>query len=522
MTEADAPPTSPLPVLLPPPPLPAPPRDALPLLLTVGLSLLAVALTRNSDFGLNGLLLYAALVGSVLAVLRWRGVQLQKSALGVLGLGLACGLGVAVRSGPLMTGLNLLALAVALALGTAYAALPGLSSVGVGGVLLTGLLSMGRMVYGFPTLLGRFPWTRLRGRPQQRHYGGRMLVGVLLTIPVLLVFGALLSSADERFGQLLSRLFEWNLGDLPSILLQLGVWLFFLGGLVYAALLARRAAPDLSHLESATPRLGLIELGLPLISLSLLFCVYLGLQASSFFGSALVVGLTYSEAARQGFGQLTAVAALTLALLLLTHTLLRRELRLGWPYRLISAAVLLPLSLVILSAYLKLSGYISAYGLSEIRVLGALFLSWVSVSLLAFALLGWRGRLERFAYFSLISGLSFIAGLNVVNPGRLIASVNIQRDIEDVRTSQRSSHQEANFFQLLDLGADAVPLITANLNRLTSAGNSVSTASEDYPSKPSRGQAEQALRERFPSSADWRSWNWARWRAGKQVESLGY
>ncbi|WP_161882687.1 DUF4153 domain-containing protein [Deinococcus alpinitundrae] len=518
MTEPPAPLASPL-TVVPPPPAP---RDALPLALTAGLALLALALTYRSDgAGLNVALIDAALSGALIWTVRYRGTRPQPAALLVLGLGLVCALGLVWRGGDLMTGLNALGALMALSLGAAFVRLPGLARLGTGEVLTALLLSGGRAVYGFPTAFFRFPWARLRGGLRQRQQGGRVLVGVLLTIPVLLVFGALLGSADERFGKLLARLLTWNLGDLPNLTLQLGCWLFFLGGFSHAALLARRAAPDLSDVERAVPKLGLIELGLPLLSLSLLFCVYLGLQASSFFGRDLEAGLTYSAAAWQGFGQLAAVAALTLALLLLSHTLLRRELRLNLAYRLIGAAVLLPLSLLIVSAYLKLSAYISAYGLSEIRVLGALFLGWVSVSLLAFAVLGWRGRLERFAYFSLISGLGLIAGLNVVNPGRLIAAVNIQRDVQDVRTAERGSRQAASFSPLLDLGADAVPLIVAHLGALTFPGGALSTASgQDL--KPSRGQAEQRLREHFPPSADWRSWNWARWRAQQQVERLGY
>ncbi len=506
MTQSDAPPES------------RPPRNAAPLLLTALLSVLALALTYHAGgVGLNAALIYAALTGTLIWTLRLEQTKPQPAALAVLGLGLACAVGLAVRGGALMGGLNALGALTALSLGTAFLRRPGLTRLGTGEVLLSLALSAGRTVYGFPSAFLRFPWARLRGGAWQRQHGGRVLIGVLLSVPVLLVFGALLSAADERFGQMLSGLLEWNLGDWPSLLLQLGTWAFVLGGLVYAALLARRAAPDLSDLERLAPKLGLIELGLPLLSLSGLFCTYLAVQASSFFGNAVDLGLTYSEAARQGFGQLSAVAALMLALLLLTHTLLRRELRLTLAYRLISAAVLLPLALLIVSAYLKLSLYISAYGLSEIRVLGAVFLAWVSVSLCAFAALGWQGRLERFAYFSLISGLSMIAGLNVINPGRLIASVNISRDLQDVRSSQRESRQDASFFQLLDLGADAAPLIVANLSRLTVPGG---VSSSDV--NPSRAQAEQMLRERYPLPTDWRSWNWAQWRARTVVRGLGY
>ena len=260
---------------------------------------------------------------------------------------------------------------------------------------------------------------------------------------------------------------------------------------------------------------------MPLLSLSVLFCAYLGLQASYFFGSGLHAGLTYAESVRRGFGELSAVAALTLVLLLLAHTLLRRDLRLGLAYRAISAAVLLPLALLIVSAYQKLSAYVQAYGLSEIRVLGAVFLGWVTLSLLAFAVLGWQGKLERFAYFSLITGLSVIAGLNIANPGRLIAGVNVNRAVIDTRTGQRSDRQQANFYHLLSLGADAVPIIAANLERLTRPGAPANTSTSETVA-PTLAQARQILRERFIGAApDWRSWNLARARARRAVLEMG-
>ena len=512
-----APPGSPL-QPAPPLPPPAPPRDAVPLLITLALALWAFALTRGEGTaaGLNALLIVLAVFGGLLGVLRGRRLAARPAALGVLGLGLACAVGLVLRDGSLMTTLNALGLAAAAGLGTAFLRFPGLSRLGVGALLLAGVTSVGRGFTGFPTSLGRFPWGALRGGEVQRQRGGRVLVGLLLTVPVLLVFGGLLASADGRFGRVLSGLLSWNLDDAATALMQLGFWCFLLGGPVYAGLLARRPAPQLPPVR--TPQLGLTELGMPLLSLSLLFSAYLGVQTGTFSGGGPGAGQTYAEAARRGFGELTAVAALTLLLLLAAHALLRRELRGSRGYRALGAAVLLPLALLIVSAYLKLSAYIGAYGLSEIRVLGAVFLSWVSVSLLAYAVLTWRGGLERFASFSLVSGLGLIVGLNLVNPGRLIASVNVGR-IPQGNVDGRG-FQQASFYHLLTLGADAAPIIVAHLNALTGLDAPPNTANfESYT--PTVQQARQLLRERFASgNPDWRSWNLARARARSLVLAL--
>jgi hypothetical protein len=73
--------------------------------------------------------------------------------------------------------------------------------------------------------------------------------------------------------------------------------------------------------------LGAIEVGVVLGALALLFIVFVAVQVGWLFGGAgLVVrttGLTYAEYARQGFFELTAVAALVLAVLLGVHAFIR-------------------------------------------------------------------------------------------------------------------------------------------------------------------------------------------------------
>ncbi|MGY2894215.1 DUF4153 domain-containing protein [Deinococcus sp. UYEF24] len=533
MTEPEADGWTPPSVFTPAPeslPLTRPPADALPLLLTLGLALLAYLLVRETGtLGLNVFLVTLALTGTLVLTLRLRQVKMRPEALTLLGLGLLCALGVAVRDGALMGWLNLLGLFMALSLGASYLRFPGLTRLSVGGILLASIWSWARGFYGLPASALRFPWARLKrfrnlGRRLYTAQSRRVLVGLLLTLPLLLVFGWLLGGADAQFGKLIARLFQWKLPDwdlnsLGFALLQLGFWAFLLGGPVYAALLASQATPPMQTGDTQRPEssgltstgltpsgLGLTELGLPLLSTSLLFCVYLGVQAERLFGKGLLGGLTYSEYVRRGFGELTAVAALTLAVLLLAHTLLRRDLRQTLAYRLMSAAVLLPLSMLIVSAYNRLALYVGAYGLSEIRVLGGVFLAWVTLSLLAYAAMLWRNGLERFAYFSLISGLGLIVGLDGVNPGRLIASVNVNRMVS---AGQSDDERWASSEALAALGADAAPVMARSLLSQQAANG-----------KPDTVTLCTLARFLPQDQPDWRVWNLARSRAAALVEQL--
>ena len=73
-------------------------------------------------------------------------------------------------------------------------------------------------------------------------------------------------------------------------------WAFLLGAPVYAALLVTRPAPQVKTVHE--PRLTLTELGIPLLSVSALFCAYLLVQLNTLFHPGLSAGQTYSESAR--------------------------------------------------------------------------------------------------------------------------------------------------------------------------------------------------------------------------------
>ena len=68
-----------------------PPRNALPLLLTLGLTLLAYLLTRDTggNLSLNSLLIVLSLLGSLLSALRLRDQPARWPSLLLLGLGFA-------------------------------------------------------------------------------------------------------------------------------------------------------------------------------------------------------------------------------------------------------------------------------------------------------------------------------------------------------------------------------------------------------------------------------------------------
>jgi hypothetical protein len=184
----------------------------------------------------------------------------------------------------------------------------------------------GRLVRSILFSIVAAPFAAFRGLPWvRRHVQApadpgmvRRIVGsVAATVAVLIVFGALLSSADVAFSVVLGKLVpEVNVSTVFR-------WIFLaaVGGLTaVAAVYTLAAPPDLSTVDKpSTRRLGVVEWAPAIAALTLLFGGFVAVQFTVLFGGQTHVlrtaGLSYAEYARSGFWQLLTVTLLTVAVL---------------------------------------------------------------------------------------------------------------------------------------------------------------------------------------------------------------
>ncbi|HET6633057.1 MAG TPA: DUF4173 domain-containing protein [Rhodanobacteraceae bacterium] len=330
-----------------------------------------------------------------------------------------------------------------------------------------------------------------------------VLCGLLLAIPPLLVFGALFAAADAAFAHVLAELAGVPLDQLVShvVLIALFAWLAA-GWLRWLTLddgrwLPRDPVPGLT--------LGVVEVGVVLGAVALLFAAFLAVQFTYLFGGEALVrvttGLTYAEYARSGFFQLLAVACLLVPLLLAAHALVRNADSGGRRVVRWLSALLVVLVFVILgSALVRLRLYTGAYGLTLQRLYAAAFMAWLAFVFLWLALTVLRDRANRFTAGAIVAGLAAILILAAVNPEARVVRANAAR-----------AQHGAGFDQAYvrnALGADAVPALLAVLPRLVEADRCV-TAWRLL--KNWGGDADAA------QGGDWRSWNFGRWRARRAV-----
>jgi hypothetical protein len=344
-------------------------------------------------------------------------------------------------------------------------------------------------------------WSEIHERLRLRG-STSVLVGLLIALPLLLVFGPLFMSADPVFEHLVRGVINWDFGTVASHLLVAGglswVTLGYLRGLSFAS-----PSPYAAIIRRTRPGLGMVEIGIALGSLAAIFGLFVAIQVRYLFGGEAMVmsitGLTYAEYARRGFFELVTVAALLVPVLLGAHWALDITRAAGVRIFRALASVLLGLTAAIMiSAFRRMLLYVEAYGLTADRLLATTFMLWIAVVLSWFALTVLSGRSERFALGALVSGFVMLMGLNLLNPESLIARTNLER---------ARLGRDFDVSYATRMSADALPVLVEGI--------------ADLP-VPSACSLLEGLAERHEQrrTDDWRSWNLSEARAERVLEHV--
>ncbi|MFI5934265.1 DUF4153 domain-containing protein [Actinoplanes sp. NPDC051494] len=363
----------------------------------------------------------------------------------------------------------------------------------------------GRQVRSILFSLVAAPYAALAGIPWVRRHlktgrnpgvGRRIFFSVALTAVVLLVFGALLSSADVAF----SRLLDDAVPDLGLGSIFRWIFLAVAGGLLAVSGIYTLAAPPATAgLDTeGRGRLGLIEWAPAGAALVLLFGGFVAVQFTVLFGGSRHVletsGLSYSQYARSGFWQLVAVTLLSLALIASLARWAKRDQPLERLLLRVLLGLLCALSVVIVaSALSRMWQYQRVYSFTgeRIFVMASELLLGVIFVLITVAGLKWQGRWIPATTVGL--AVLMLLGLAVLNPEGYVASRNAAR-------YQGSGKIDA--WYLRALSADATPALTElpdPVRRCT-----LSWIAED-------------LKEPDP----WYTWNLGRQRARDALDKLG-
>lgn len=332
-----------------------------------------------------------------------------------------------------------------------------------------------------------------------------VLKGTAFSATLLLIFGALFSSADAAFARLARTL-------LPQVeldgwtLVRMAVFVAVFTGAIALVLAGPRfGEPASSRLvgyvvDAVAPQadgrrrlVAVLKPGewIPALCLTvLLFLAFVGVQFAVLFGGhehvLATTGLTYAEYARQGFGQLIAASGLTLALLGAGTLGFDRPTRLDsrWFYSLFGGLSIMTI-IVLASALHRLGLYESAFGFTRPRLAAHAVAFWLAG---IYALIAGCRAMRKMTLLPLaLVNFTAVAllGFTLWNPDKQIAERNVDR------YRYTGKLDEA---YLSTLSADAVGALAS------------------LPEE-AKGPILRTISARFDRSEPWTSWNLGRARA---------
>lgn len=215
-----------------------------------------------------------------------------------------------------------------------------------------------------------------------------VLLGIIISIPALLIIVPILSQADTGFRNLVSAILDL-LGADFRILIWRGIVGILLGALMFGTLYGgayKRHVKEEEcihfHEESGrvfrfVPDIAVLTFG---VIVSAVYLLFIGLQArylfSAFFG-ILPEAYTYAQYARQGFFELCVIALLNASFLIAMNSCAKTPRRKNRGL-ILENGILGVLTLLLLStAASKLGMYIAAYGFTVKRCISSVFLIWL-------------------------------------------------------------------------------------------------------------------------------------------------
>jgi hypothetical protein len=283
--------------------------------------------------------------------------------------------------------------------------------------------------------------------------------GILLALPIVVIFATLLSSADVVFGQRLDQFIElFNLENLPEYLFRLVYILVFAYAIAGVYLHAATQSKDeklVGEEKSVIPAfLGFTESAIVLGSVAALFAVFVFIQFQYFFGgqsNIQIDGYTYSEYARRGFGELVTVAFFSLLLILSASGVTRRETEMQRRvFSGLGIGIVALVLVMLVSAFQRLLLYETAYGFSRLRTYTHVFMFWLALLLVAVVALEILRHERAFALAALVAGFGFVLSLGIMNVDAFIVRQNVDRAVQG---------EEFDASYLAGLSTDAVPAL---------------------------------------------------------------
>ncbi|WP_028775928.1 DUF4153 domain-containing protein [Shimazuella kribbensis] len=367
-------------------------------------------------------------------------------------------------------------------------------------------------------------WVRTKSNKTAYGVVGKVIIGVLFSLPLIGIILMLLTSADSIFSHWMNEipnvLGEIDLGDIPFQIFLISVISFAIFSYFWS-LKHPFEEPELLSLKTEKKPFhidGIITLTI-LFLINVVYILFTAIQVSYLFGAAkrlLPKGVTYAEYATKGFYELVTVTTLNIFIVILVIYLVQKT----QPaiYRIVQ--ILLSLlttctAFILVSAFQKLSLYEEVYGYTYTRILVHAFMILLLLLFVVAMIKTWKNTISLMQVYVIVF-LVWYVGLNYINIDHIIAKQNVERyfateQIEKKPLTIGASYDRDGYNEYIDLfylnslSYDAVP----QLIKLR----------KDPKLKSIIDKELQIIEKRLNQESDWQSFNFSKYQAEQLIKN---
>jgi len=293
----------------------------------------------------------------------------------------------------------------------------------------------------------------------------RVIKAILITLPIVLVIVALLSSADEIFGDIFINMFEWIIeaveeikitSIIARIILIICSFTYFLCFFDY--IISRY---EKEKIEEKTIKINdNFTIKMILTVLNIIYLIFCYIQIKSLFMRN--VEINYAQYARQGFFQLMIVSVINLVTILIAKKNENIDSKKENKYINTMCLLMIIFTFIILiSSAVRMYFYESAYGYTTLRLLVYVVLATESILLIPTIMYVTDKKIDLLkTYFTVI--LSAYVITNLANINNIITERNVNRYFE-------TGKLDFNYLKY-EIGIDCIPKVSEILETADAIG----------------------------------------------------
>ena len=275
----------------------------------------------------------------------------------------------------------------------------------------------------------------IKRKMNAKKYGvaNKVFIGLVLSIPLVFIIIALLSSADQIFGYFMGNIFHvFEKIDIENLIPQL--ILVFIVSLALASYMISlsedKKVENIEQIKERDKAFDPVVLTTILVLINAVYLLFTFVQFSYLFGSihlALPPNFTYADYARRGFFELNLVTLINLGIVLLSINLTKSGgIVIDRITRILNSILIICTFVMLISAFFRMSMYEAVYGYTYLRILTHAFMVFIFVLLVVALFKIWRNKISLLKSYIVISIIAYMI-VNYINIDQIIVRQNIQR-----------------------------------------------------------------------------------------------